>query len=210
MTIVVHGSSASTYGRTCQITLREKGAKYEVRENAVHTPEQDAVHPWGKVPAVTFGDVHLFETIAITHYADLTLDGLPLRPTDPEGQARVLQWMSAIADNLTRSAFPIIIERLIVPGNGGEPTEAAIEAQKAPFSRDIDVFEDALGTNAFLVGSELSLADLLLLPIIDYMTLTPEGQSKFKATPRLNAWRTKLMARPAVAAVLAPELEPTA
>lgn len=208
MTIIVHGSSASTYGRTCQITLREKGAAFEVRENAVHTPEQEAVHPWGKVPAVTFGDVHLFETIAITHYADTALDGPELRPSSAEGQARVLQWMSAIADNLTKSAFPIIIERLIVPGNGGEPNEAAIEAQKGPFSRDIDVFEEALERNEFLAGSELSLADLLLLPIIDYMAMTPEGEGKFEKTPCLNSWRSKLMARPAVAAVLAPELEP--
>jgi glutathione S-transferase len=43
------------------------------------------------MPALTHGDVTLYETLAVTQYTDGAFDGPALQPADPAGRARMSQ-----------------------------------------------------------------------------------------------------------------------
>jgi glutathione S-transferase len=50
----------------------------------------------------------------------------------------------------------------------------------------------------FLVGRQISLADLLLEPVVHYLETTPEGKAMLVRVPKIAAWHAALQARPSV------------
>jgi glutathione S-transferase len=59
------GGPASNFVWMCRIACIEKGVPYSVVSVMPHTPEVDAIHPLGKIPAICHGDVTLCESRAI-------------------------------------------------------------------------------------------------------------------------------------------------
>jgi glutathione S-transferase len=58
---------------------------------------------------------------------------------------------------------------------------------------------DALiGQNKFVAGDKISLADIMLVPVIDYFSQTPEGQKAMAKTPNLWRWWNDIKSRPSV------------
>ena len=53
-----------------------------------------------------------------------------------------------------------------------------------------------LGTRPYLAGTDFTLADAFLLPLIHYMRLMPESSEMVKASPHLSAWFDRVAARP--------------
>ena len=87
-TLVIHGTPLSTYVRTCRMACMEKGVPYELDPVMPQSDEQKAMQPWGSVPAMTHGDVRMYESLAICNYIDHAFDGPPLQPVDPLANAR--------------------------------------------------------------------------------------------------------------------------
>ena len=52
----------------------------------------------------------------------------------------------------------------------------------------------------YIVGNELTLADLFLAPILFYVPMTPEGKELLKNCPAVERWYARIGARPAFAA----------
>src|ERR1700693_840846 len=99
-------SAPNNYVGPCRIALAEKGVPYRHTEIMPHTPEVDAIHPFGKIPVMRHGDVAIAETKAICSYIDLAFDGPPLIPRDPVGAAKTEQWISLI-----NTGFDIVFAR---------------------------------------------------------------------------------------------------
>src|SRR5579864_2963809 len=76
------GAARSNYVWVCRIALAEKGVPYRLNEARPHTPEVDAIHPFGKIPVMRHGEVTLCESRAICSYIDNAFDGPKLVPTD--------------------------------------------------------------------------------------------------------------------------------
>ncbi len=99
----------------------------------------------------------------------------------------------------------LVFQRIVGPIlMGTQPDEAAIAACVPNAQRCIGALNALLGGSAFMAGEALSLADLILAPQIDYVAATPEGKVLLKATP-LEAWLTRMTARPSMQATLPPE-----
>jgi glutathione S-transferase len=62
-----------------------------------------------------------------------------------------------------------------------------------------------LGTQQFLAGDRLSLADLMLAPQLDFLAATPEGKSLLDQAPRLKAWLDRMNTRPSMLATQRPD-----
>src|SRR5215468_1337934 len=77
------GGPQSNYVRVARIACAEKGVPYTLVPAMPHTPEVDAIHPFGKIPLMRHGDVTLSESRAICAYIDRLFDGPPLVPSDP-------------------------------------------------------------------------------------------------------------------------------
>ncbi len=191
---VVYGPRFSTYTRSVLLALEEKGAAYEVEEvnileGAHQTPEHLARHPFAKVPAFSHDGFDLYEVSAILSYVDAAFPGVSLQPDDAKARARMHQVMGII-DSYAYPAFitQILIPRVVVPMMGGETDEAAVKAALPQAEKCVSALENLIGGNKFAAGSALSLADLHLVPVYDYLSQTPEGETLLADAPGLRGW----------------------
>ena len=90
------------YVQAVQLTLWAKRVHYELVEVDVWSegkdPEHLARHPFGRIPALEHGSVHLYETAPVCRYIDETFDGHTLQPPSPQLRAKMGQAIS-IMDN---------------------------------------------------------------------------------------------------------------
>lgn len=202
---VVYGPAYSTYARTVRLALEEKGVDYDLVEvdllaGASQTPEHLARQPFGKVPAFEHDGFALYETDAITRYVDEAFPGTDLVPADIKSRARMAQAINIIGGY----AYPCLImqifmQRAIMPMIGNPTDEGAIAAALPKAETALKALEQLIDGNPYLAGDRLSLADLLLIPIYDYITQIPEGQKLLEATPNLRGWWDRVRTRPSVA-----------
>jgi len=173
---VLLGNPLSTYTRSARMAFAEKGIAHALESHAPHTPAIDALHPWGRIPAFKYGEFALFETSAIMRYVDTAFPGPALMPSSPIDAARAEQWISAINAYL----YGTMVSRYVLPylfpkGAGGKPDRTVIDAALPDMTRQFQVLEAAYGANDWLAGDRLTLADLLLAPIVHYVGRLPEG-----------------------------------
>ncbi len=205
MTVTLHGPNYSTYARTARLALEEKGVPYTLNEVDIltgkgHAPDHLARHPWGKVPAFEHDGFLLFETLAITRYVDEAFPGPALQPADPRARARMTQ-LCGIVDSYGYGAIvgKLFWQEAVVPLQGGTP-DAALAAEGLTGAEQALSVIESLMEGGLLCGDALSLADLHLVPVVEYLRMTKGGAVALAARPKLAAWWEKMNARPAVVA----------
>ena len=201
---VVYGPAFSTYVRSVLLTLEEKGAPYRLEEvnileGAQQTPEHRARHPFAKVPAFEHDGFALYETVAMMHYVDETFEGPSLQPSEPRERARMAQVLGIV----NAYAYPAcigacVIQRLVVPLTGGTPDEAVIAEAVPQATTSVEALEALIDGKDFFAGVKLSLADLHVVPIYDYFSQTPEGETALSGTPNLRRWWDAISQRASV------------
>lgn len=206
---VIYGIPPSTYTRTARMTFIEKGVEFEFMTVELGSPELLAMHPFGKIPALRHGGVTLFETFAIGRYVDETFEGPPLQPADATGRAEMTQWISATIDYV----YPTLIRNYLLRGYirprmaGQPPDRDAIDAALPDVQNCLGTLDTALGGRSALVGDNPTLADLLLLPIVFYMTDVPESAEVLGRLANLSAWLESMSARPSAEQTVPPSPE---
>ena len=203
--VTVYGPPQSTYLRTVRMALEEKGVAYDLEPVEFGSDAHRALHPFLKVPAFKHGDVHLYETAAISYYVSATFDGTSLTPSDVMGRAKMLGWISAIIDYIyPTGVVDIVIERVAVPARGGTSDEDKIVAAKPKLAEQLGVVNAALGASSYLAGDELSLADLYLAPIVFYLKGIPDGEEPLAGKDNIDAWFNRIAARDSFAKTIPP------
>lgn len=204
MTVTVHGPTYSSYTRTVRLALEEKGVAYTLDEVDIFTggtrsPEHLARQPFGKVPALTHDGFGLYETSAITRYVDEAFPGPALQPGDVKTRARMTQ-ICGITDSYVFG--PAILKAFwqaaIVPMQGGTPDQAVMAEGFAKADAAFAAIEALCADGPFLCGAAISLADLHLLPVVDYFASVPAGRAVLDKHPKLAAWAAGMAARPSV------------
>jgi len=200
----IYGPRYSTYARSILLALAEKGVACDVHEVDIfkgehQTPEHLARHPFGKVPAFSHDGLDLYETVAVLRYVDEAFDGPKLQPADVKARARMQQVMGVV-DSYAYSAFVthLFIPRAVVPMLGGETDEAAVAAALPDVEKAVRALDTLIDGNAFFAGADLSLADLHVVPVYDYLSQTPEGQKVLAGAPNLSRWWDAMQDRPSV------------
>jgi len=208
--IIIHGVPGSPYVRKALLTCREKGAPHELAAIALGAgkgPEHLANQPFGRMPWATHGDFALYETDAIIRYVDESFDGPALQPREPKARARMNQVMGIVdAYVMPSMTAGIGWNRIMCPMMGLPVDEAAVAAAIAPSRVCLKALDAILGDQSFMAGEALSLADLMLLPHLDFLPQSPEGAALLAETPRLGAWLERMRARPAAQATEAARL----
>lgn len=197
-TITVYGSSLSTYVRTVRLLLEEAGAEYDLKDidffkGEHHSPEYRAINPFGKIPTLEVNGEMIYETTAITDYLDTVVASNKFSPSNPLSKARMRQIMAIIDSYLYPSAIStIVIQRFIVPTQGGTTDEDAVKNAIAPAKIAAEALESLAVGSPYLLGSELTIADFYLIPIFTYLSQTPEFEAITTQTPKLKAWWDKV------------------
>ena len=190
----VHGVPPSTFTRTVLLACHEKGIDYEL----VPTAPNDiaSINPFRKIPAITHGDLVLYESTAILRYLDRTFPGPKLWPDDSVGIAICDQWVSAVCDSLVNAALRYMASRF-----GFLPVPAEMQQQYLDKTREVvPIFDRQLGRTRFLAGAALTAADLFLAPVLFYFPDIPELRAIGEAAPNCARWAREMAERPSVKA----------
>lgn len=196
---IVHSIPGSPYGRAVFATLEEKGAPYRLAPVAPDTRKSEphtSRHPFGRVPVLERDGYVLYETQAILRYLDRILPTPPLTPAEPGAAGRMDQVMNICDWYLFQGVNNVIgFQRIIKPRLMGQPADEAAIAQAMPQARAVfDELSRLLGGKSYFAGDDVSLADLMVAPQVDFLSQTPEWMSL--ATTDLVSWLDRMMARP--------------
>jgi glutathione S-transferase len=201
---IVYGPDYSTYSRAVRLALEEKGAGYDFVEVKMlqgehRQPPHLKRHPFGFVPAFEHDGLMLYETGAIIRYIDRAMSGPKLQPTDLKALARMDQ-IVALIDSYGYPTIitKVVMQRLVAPMLGGQSDEAVIESGLQQARLSLAEIERIQGGAAFLVGDQVSLADLHLAPIFAYLMLTPEADKVLPKESRLRGWWQRIASRPSL------------
>ena len=163
------------------LALRYKGVELPVtqidlREGEQFSDSYKAVNPDSTVPCLMLDDgVVLTDTIAISLYLDSQYPEKPLFGTNALEQAQVLGWchklffegFSSIAEVL-RNDSPMFANRALPGRVTIEQIPALIERGKVRLDGFWQMIEKSLEGKEFLVGSQLSQADIDLFTIVGF------------------------------------------
>ncbi|MEM1311309.1 MAG: glutathione S-transferase family protein [Cyanobacteria bacterium P01_H01_bin.153] len=191
---VLYGPALSTYVRTVRMIFTEANAPYELKSVDIFKGEQSAPdyltkHPFGKVPVLAVDGELLYETCAIAEYLDATVNNGGFTPDDLMTQAHMRQIMAIVDSYLYSPAITTItIQRLIVPSQGGQTDEAAVAAAVPKVQTALKAIAAIASCSPYLLGAALTLADLYLLPVVFYLSNTPDWETVIGATPQLKTW----------------------
>jgi glutathione S-transferase len=195
------GAAPSNYVWVCRIALAEKGVPYTHTEIMPHTPQVDAIHPFGKIPVMRHGEVTLCESRAICGYVDSAFDGRKLVPTDCAKAAQVEQWVSIVNTHIDPTWVRQYLGAHFFPKTpDGSPDRAIIEAALPKMEQQFAAMDRAVAATGHLVGDTFTLADINFMPILFYMGVKPESNALMQRMPALKAYYDRHMARKSVQA----------
>ena len=137
--------------------LRRKDVPYTLVPVMPHTPEVDAVHPLGKIPALRHGDVTLAKSRAICFYIDHAFDGPALVSRDPVEGAQ-----NGAVDFDRQHAFRCaggapVRRAYFFPGTpDGSPNRPIIESALPKLEAQFAMLDRAVAKTGYLVGSSFT------------------------------------------------------
>src|SRR5713101_4429635 len=196
---IVYGPAGSTYVWSTRLALAEKGVAHELIEVGIGEHRQEphlARHPFAKVPAFEHDSFVLYETQAILRYIDEGFPSAPLQPTDLHQFARMSQIMGIVDAYAWPSIVGgILFNRIVAPRLGLPVDEAAVTAA-LPWARlCLSEIARLMGDQQFLAGERVSLADLMVIPLLYYFSRLPEGEAPIAEHPALRAWIARMEER---------------
>ncbi|MBD1920323.1 glutathione S-transferase family protein [Microcoleus sp. FACHB-831] len=202
--LTVYGTPVSTYVRTVRLLLEESSADYALKEIGIFNGENQsaeylAKNPFGKVPTLEIDGEVIYETSAITDYLDTVVAHNKFSPANPLERARMRQIIAIIDSYLYPNAIlTIVIQRVIVPTQGGKTDENKVKNAVAPAKTAAEAIESLTVGSPYLLGSELSIPDFYLIPIFIYLSQTPEFDVITTQTPKLRTWWDEVSKLPSV------------
>ena len=208
--IVLHHLNNSRSQRILWL-LEELGLEYEVkryerdRKTMLAPPELRAVHPLGKSPIVTDGDLTLVESGAIIEYLVgrygegrfIPAAGTPerLRYTFwlhyAEGSAMPPLLLAYIFLKVESSPMPFFV-RPIAKGIAKQVRQGFITPQ---LETHLGYMESEIGKTEWFAGADFTAADIQMSFPLE--AATSRGGLTAASRPKLHAWVKRIHARPA-------------
>lgn len=159
-----------------------------------------AVNPCGKVPALVENDLVITESAAIVLYlAEKHGDGILLPQAGSDASALHHQWVSFIICELEQPLWTIGKHKFALPEALRQQSMFAVA--KWEFDKAAAIAENWLPDSEFLLGDNLSAADILLGHTLLWATRFEQ-----EIPPKLAAYRDRVTARPAMSKALDKEM----
>jgi glutathione S-transferase len=195
----LYSGPLSMFGAKAEIALGEKGIVFELEMVPFEMktlyqpkhPEVARINPKRQVPVLVDGDLEIFDSTQIFEYLETIRPEPALWPAEPKARARA-RLLEMKSDEVY---FPPIVRLMGLQATPDDP--AAVEARGAA-TRFYDELERTMGGRQWLAG-DYSCADIAfyMAQLFGARMTAPMGD----AHPRLQAWRERMSARPAVAKV---------
>ncbi len=151
-------------------------------------PDLAEVHPLGKAPAIVDGDLLLVESATILRYiAERYGNGRFMPPAGTRERAEHDQWL----DYVESSLMPPMMTKLIGMMTGGLP-EGLDQFATGEYGKAFGFIETGIGEGPFLMGQQLTLADIQL----SYCLAMAEISGMLQSHPGVVAYWQRLQAEP--------------
>ena len=171
MALKIYWGSGSPFAWRVMLTLEVKRLPYESRllefsKEEHKSPGYLKLNPRGKVPTLKDGDFALYESLAIMSYLDRKYPDPPIFGTTPQETGLIWREISETDSYLGEPGAKIV--RPVFFGKGLEKTEEIQEAATT-IRRELKRIDTTLANSAWLVGAEISAADIALFPLIQIL-----------------------------------------
>lgn len=194
---ILYGADYSVYVRIARMTLEEKGVDHELVPLDIFAAEGVPDwylehHPFGRIPAFEHDGFRLFETGAIARYIDEAFAGPPLQPADARGRARISQIAGLLdAYGYRAMVWDVAVERLEkMPAD-----ETLIASGLSRAETVLKVLTSLKPEGPWLLGDQLTLADLHAAPIIGYFIKAADGADMLARFAEVRDWYGRISAR---------------
>lgn len=183
------------------------------------------INPGGVVPTLDHDGRLVVESNVILEYLDESFPQVPLRPTEPFARARMRIWMDKFEHVVHRNINLISFNRRFRPRIEKYPPEErqaliakvpdaerraallrrmrhGVSADEEAFAEQclaaiMDEMEQSLARGPWLLGDEISLADLSIAPFLERFAVNGlDALIDFRARPALGDWWARMQARP--------------
>ncbi len=189
------------------------------------TPDYLKLNPDGVVPTLVHNGEPIRESTVINEYVDQAFDGPRLVPADALRAARMREFIRKCEEGfdaivkltMVKYILPKLLNRwgreelekqaarrptkfyqdVHARGLRGEITEAELQQSREKIEELLDRLEAVLQTGPWIVGEDLTLADITVAPYM--FRLSALGSDQFWSKdrrPRVNQWYARLSARP--------------
>lgn len=198
---VLYGADYSVYVRIARLALLEKGVDHEhvaldiFAEGGPPGWYRD-LHPFDRIPAFEHDDFRLFETAAIARYVDEGFDGPALQPSDVRDRA-VMNQIVGILDAYAYRAmvWDIYVETVSKPRDGGEMDASRVDKATPVAEKVLATLSRLKSDGPWLLGRQLTLADLHAAPIFAYFVKAPVAAAMLEPYPEILAWWDRMRRR---------------
>ncbi|KAG6647824.1 hypothetical protein I3843_07G102700 [Carya illinoinensis] len=163
----------------------------------------NTLKPFGQVPVYEDDGIKQFESRAIIRGMghEYAMKGEELIFWDPKKQAVIANWIDVEDHWFEPPASELIFEMVIKPKKGLAPDQETLAEAEAKLSNVLDVYEARLAKFKYLAADKYTIADVLHLPNLQSLVGTP-AKKLIESRPRVKAWCSEILARPAWAKVL--------
>jgi glutathione S-transferase len=139
------------------------------------------------------------------YFVDALVGRAVLR-ADPRPRAMMVEILGIVREYLHPAAIgKIATQRLFAPFLGSAADMRAVEEAVQPMTDALAAIEQISlvahdgEKSELLIGPQVTLADIALMPIASYLSMTPEGQKAIAASRRLSRWWLSVSRRPSLA-----------
>ena len=193
--ITIYGSPKSSAGR-CYWTLEEAGVAYTQKDLDMKNKEHKSaeylkINPMGKVPAMTDGDVTLFESMAINYYIADTYKK-ELLGTSALEKGLSMQWSFWASSELQPPIIEVFIQKVFVPEDRRDNNLIENNLNKLPAL--LTVLNNALGDKKYLAGNQFTIGDINTASVV---SICPMMGVDLGAYPNIKNWLGAISDRPA-------------
>ena len=191
--------NGSHFASKCRIAIYEKAAPIDIVPipgGDLKSPEYLRIYPLGKTPALDADGALIGESEIINEYIEDKYPAPPLRPADPEARARV-RGFGRFVDLYLEPPFHALFPQVM----GAEKDQAFIDARLAEIAMRLDQLEAIFSTGPYALGSQFTLADCSLAPLMFYAQLTLQLLGRAPSTDgrqKLASWWAAVQRRPSV------------
>jgi glutathione S-transferase len=192
--LTLHSFRRCPFAIRVRMVLEEKKLDYQIKEENLSNPSSEllSMHPEGRVPLLIHDLEHqkhvIYQSSIITEYLDEAFPQIKLMPAEPSTRAEIRLW-TYWCDHLFKPDLDLYKYEL------RSLTESDAESLRERLHQHFTKWETALETGPFIMGSQLTLADIHLFPFArQFMAATPPfpGVEKYL---KLNQWLSSMISR---------------
>jgi glutathione S-transferase len=202
--VEVYGDFKAICTQRVLILLEELNLKYSVKKidlmkGEQKEPEYLKLNPFGKVPAIEYGDRTLFESRSILRYIaknNVEIEDL-LGDTDTD------LWLEVESQHFNPPASKIVYEKVFKKwfDETQKPDEDVLLESVKQLEKVLDIYEERLGNHNYISGDNYTIADISHIPYINQL-LRCGYKELFKSRTNVYKWVKRIIKRENVQYVL--------